>query len=161
MAPVIRFQENFDTNSSLDPVLTKDSESEVRFDGFCDHFCANLVKVVLPEDKNAFYRVFKPKHSVAVNGKLVQLLPLHNFCVHNFSRFCENFNANLGNVSYRLVFRTFLVFLFGNLVNHQQQTCSAAQTAQLLCLHLFTLLRPFLHKSWKSVLSAVSRDFIV
>jgi hypothetical protein len=47
-----------------------------------------------------FYRVFKAKRGVAVNGKLVQLLPLHNFCAHTIARFCENFCANLVSTSH-------------------------------------------------------------
>ena len=146
----------------------------------------------------AFCRGFKPKHSVAVNGKLVQLLLMYNFCVYTILRFCENFCANLenmsyhgifdvfiafsienllccqeqtcwavkteqlsclqlfcfcenfyahlGNVSYQLVFRAFLAYLFGNLVNHQLQTCSAAETEQLWYGELFTVQRKFLLK---------------
>src|SRR5277367_478884 len=36
---VIHFQENVDLIGPLDPVLTKDHESEVRLVGFCDSFC--------------------------------------------------------------------------------------------------------------------------
>ena len=56
---------------------------------------------VIPEGFWYFYRVFKAKHCVAVNSKLVQLLKLNNFCIYTISPFCENFCANLVFMSHQ------------------------------------------------------------
>src|ERR1700734_333909 len=95
---------------------------------------------------------FQWKIRSAVKSKLVELLKLNNFRVHNFSRFCENFCANRANVPKVVLNVSTITFSMENSFFRQQQTCSAVKTEQLSCLHLFTLLRKLLRKKRKETL---------
>ena len=86
--PVIRFQEKVYLIGPLDPVFDKNHESGVIFDGFCDHFCANLEIMSYHAPKwafNAFSRVFKRKLGLPSRAKLFSCSHCTTFVVTTFS----------------------------------------------------------------------------
>jgi RNase P subunit RPR2 len=88
MATVIRFQEKVYLIGPLDPVFDKNHESGVIFDGFCDHFCANLEMMSYHAPKwafNAFSRVFKRKLGLPSRAKLFSCSHCTTFVVTTFS----------------------------------------------------------------------------
>ena len=108
------------------------------------------VKISLTSRSERHLLRLEMKIRFATKSKLVQLLPLHNFRVHNFSRFCGNFCENLENLVLPPIRVTFVAFRNENLVCRQGLTCSAAKTEQLSCLQLSTVRWEFLLKSWNT-----------
>ena len=137
----------------LGPVFDKNHESGVIFDDFCDHFCANranVPKVVLSGSISLF---------IAFSNRNMVLQSTANLfsCSHCTTFVFTTFyvSAKISAQILKSCLKTGLSECLSLLSRFQmktrsvdqEQTCSAVKTEQLLCLHLFTVLRKFLRKN--------------